>query len=76
MIKPYRFTKSEMELIESHGITAGMVSKRVKTVGNYMKQWTHQKVRVCEYREKKTIERLNKLDSNANWKESERKRLS
>ncbi len=28
--KPYRFTKSEMELIESHGITAGMVSKRVK----------------------------------------------
>ena len=44
--KPYRFTKSEMELIESHGITAGMVSKRVKTVGNYMKQWTHQKVRV------------------------------
>lgn len=46
--KPYRFTKSEMELIESHGITAGMVSKRVKDgwVGNYMKQWTHQKVRV------------------------------
>lgn len=28
--KPYRFSKFEMELIESHGITAGMVSKRVK----------------------------------------------
>ncbi|CXH58742.1 phage protein [Staphylococcus aureus] len=43
--KPYRFSKFEMELIESHGITAGMVSKRVKD-GCYMKQWTHQKVRV------------------------------
>ncbi|BCX98934.1 hypothetical protein SA59458_19920 [Staphylococcus aureus] len=28
--KPYRFSKFEMELIESHGINAGMVSKRVK----------------------------------------------
>ncbi len=25
--KPYRFSKFEMELIESHGITAGMVSR-------------------------------------------------
>ncbi|HFN9519190.1 TPA: SA1788 family PVL leukocidin-associated protein, partial [Staphylococcus aureus] len=28
--KPYRFSEFEMELIESHGITPGMVSKRVK----------------------------------------------
>ncbi|WP_248490380.1 SA1788 family PVL leukocidin-associated protein [Staphylococcus aureus] len=42
--KPYRFSKFEMELIESHGITAGMVSKKG--------------TRLSEYREKKTIERL------------------
>ena len=43
--KPYRFTKSEMELIESHGITAGMVSKRVKD-GWELHEAMDQKVRV------------------------------
>ncbi|HFD6489165.1 TPA: SA1788 family PVL leukocidin-associated protein [Staphylococcus aureus] len=51
--KPYRFSKFEMELIESHGITAGMVSKRVKD------GWElHEAMDAREYREKKTIERL------------------
>lgn len=62
--KPYRFSKFEMELIESHGITAGMVSKRVKD------GWElHEAMDAPE-------KDWNKLDSNANWKESERKRLS
>ncbi len=35
--KPYRFTKSEMELIESHGITAGMVSmNRLHLIGQIL----------------------------------------
>ncbi|MGT2596962.1 SA1788 family PVL leukocidin-associated protein [Staphylococcus aureus] len=75
--KPYRFTKSEMELIESHGITAGMVSKRVKDGWELHEAMdAPEGTRLSEYREKKTIERLERLNSNANWKESERKRLS
>ncbi|EHM61585.1 TPA: hypothetical protein PD600_002353, partial [Staphylococcus aureus] len=57
--KPYRFTKSEMELIESHGITAGMVSKRVKDGWELHEAMdAPEGTRLSEYREKKTIERL------------------
>ena len=57
--KPYRFTKSEMELIESHGITAGMVSKRVKDGWELHEAMdAPEGMRLSEYREKKTIERL------------------
>lgn len=57
--KPYRFSKFEMELIESHGITAGMVSKRVKDGWELHEAMDAQEgTRLSEYREKKTIERL------------------
>ena len=70
--KPYRFSKFEMELIESHGITAGMVSKRVKDGWELHEAMdAPEGTRLSEYRED-----WNKLDSNANWKESKRKRLS
>lgn len=57
--KPYRFSKFEMELIESHGITAGMVSKRVKDDWELHEAMdAPEGTRLSEYREKKTIERL------------------
>lgn len=57
--KPYRFSKFEMELIESHGITAGMVSKRVKDGWELHEAMdAPEGTRLSEYREKKTIERL------------------
>lgn len=57
--KPYRFSKFEMELIESHGITAGMVSKRVKDCWELHEAMdAPEGTRLSEYREKKTIERL------------------
>ena len=74
--KPYRFSKFEMELIESHGITAGMVSKRVKTVGNYMKQWTTRRYAFKRVQRKKTIERLEQARLERKLEESKRKRLS
>ena len=57
--KPYRFSKFEMELIESHGITPGMVSKRVKDGWELHEAMdAPEGMRLSEYREKKTIERL------------------
>ena len=57
--KTYRFSKFEMELIESHGITAGMVSKRVKDGWEpHEAMDAPEGTRLSEYREKKTIERL------------------
>lgn len=57
--KPYRFSKFEMELIESHGITAGMVSKRVKDGWELHEAMdAPEGTRLSEYREKKTIERV------------------
>lgn len=57
--KPYRFSKFEMELIESHGITPGMVSKRVKDGWELHEAMdAPEGTRLSEYREKKTIERL------------------
>ncbi|HCU9615260.1 TPA: hypothetical protein OVJ04_002038 [Staphylococcus aureus] len=57
--KSYRFSKFEMELIESHGITAGMVSKRVKDGWELHEAMdAPEGTRLSEYREKKTIERL------------------
>lgn len=57
--KPYRFSKFEMELIESHGITAGMVSKRVKDGWELHEAMdAPEGTRLSEYREKKIIERL------------------
>ena len=57
--KPYRFSKFEMELIESHGITAGMVSKRVKDGWELHEAMdAPEGTRLSEYREKKTTERL------------------
>ena len=54
--KPYRFSKFEMELIESHGITAGMVSKRVKDGWELHEAMdAPEGTRLSEYREKKTI---------------------
>ncbi|HDG8305267.1 TPA: hypothetical protein PBS31_002650 [Staphylococcus aureus] len=57
--KPYRFSKFEMELIESHGITPGMVSKRVKDGWELHEAMdAPEGMRLSEYREKETIERL------------------
>ncbi|SCT81954.1 PVL ORF-50-like family protein [Staphylococcus aureus] len=57
--KPYRFSEFEMELIESHGITPGMVSKRVKDGWELHEAMdAPEGMRLSEYREKKTIERL------------------
>ncbi len=62
--KPYRFSKFEMELIESHGITAGMVSKRVKDGWELHEAMdAPEGTRLSEYREKKTIERLEQAET-------------
>lgn len=77
--KPYRFSKFEMELIESHGITAGMVSKRVKDGWELHEAMdAPEGTRLSEYREKKTIERLEqarrrkRIRVKTSWIESRR----
>ncbi len=65
-----------MELIESHGITAGMVSKRVKDGwelhGEAMD--APEGTRLSEYREKKTIERLEQARLERKLERKQKKR--
>jgi hypothetical protein len=50
------YCHTEMELIESHGITPGMVSKRVKDGWELHEAMdAPEGMRLSEYREKKTI---------------------
>ena len=56
-----------MELIESHGITAGMVSKRVKDGWELHEAMdAPEGTRLSEYR--KTIERLEQARLERKWK--------
>ncbi|HCZ8224185.1 TPA: hypothetical protein O4C87_000182 [Staphylococcus aureus] len=57
--KPYKFTEHENELIKKNGLTPGMVAKRVKDGWELHEAMdAPEGTRLSEYREKKTIERL------------------
>lgn len=57
--KPYKFTEHENELIKKNGLTPGMVAKRVKDGWELHEAMdAPEGMRLSEYREKKTIERL------------------
>ncbi|GBU71471.1 SA1788 family PVL leukocidin-associated protein [Staphylococcus aureus] len=75
--KPYKFNNFEKEIMAKRGINAGIVSKRVRGCWEFSEALdAPYGMHLKEYREMKQMEKLNKRDSNVNWKESERKRQS